>query len=74
MSTRAKMYLMGIVPRVWGGFECLFQCTYDHTIPEDQSFMKATPSGEARLSIDNPKAIEQFTIGKYYYFDITQCD
>jgi hypothetical protein len=74
MSTRAKMSLIGIVPKMWGGFECLFQCVYDQNIPEDMKFMKATPSGECRMSIDNPEAIKQLTIGKQYYFDITQCD
>jgi hypothetical protein len=73
MSTRAKMHLVGIIPQMWGGFQVLFQCQYDDTIPEDKKFCKATPSGEARFTIDNPAAISQLTIGKTYYFDISEC-
>lgn len=72
MSTRAKMTLQGLVPQMWGGYQLLFQCQYDDKIPEDQKFCKATPSGEARFTIDNPEAIKQFTIGKSYYFDISE--
>jgi hypothetical protein len=40
-------------------------------VPEDAAFTKATPTGEARFSIDNPAAIEQLTIGEYYYVDFS---
>ena len=73
MATRAKMHLVGIVPQMWGGYQVLFQCYYDDTIPEDMRFQKATPSGEARFTIDNPEVIKQLVIGKTYYFDITEC-
>jgi hypothetical protein len=71
---RAKLRLQGLVPQTWGGFQVLFQCEYDNTIPEDQKFCKATPSGSANFTIDNPDAIKQLTIGKSYYFDISEAD
>ena len=39
---------------------------------EDANFTKATPWGEATLSIDNPKASCQFEPGKYYYADFSE--
>ena len=72
MATRAKMRLQGIVPQVWGGFQALFSCEYDSTNSDDVKFCKATPSGEARFTIDNPDVISQLIIGKSYYFDISE--
>lgn len=48
-----------------------FNCQYDQTIPEDQRFQKATPSGFIELQIDNPAALEQFELNKCYYVDFT---
>lgn len=36
---------------------------------ENASFTKATPWGEILMGIDNPTALEQFQVGKYYYVD-----
>jgi hypothetical protein len=38
---------------------------------ENQSFAKATPSGELWLMIDNPEAATQFELGKEYYVDFS---
>lgn len=38
---------------------------------ENAKFTKATPWGICNLGIDNPKAIEQFEVGKYYYADFS---
>ncbi len=75
MSIRAKMTLESVLPYAYGGAQAIFRCTYDpKTIEEDRGFQKATPSGEARFQIDNPKATEQLVIGKAYYFDISPAD
>lgn len=74
MAIRAKMHLEAIIPNTWGGSQAVFRCQYDGTLPEDQKFQKATPSGDARFSIDNPAAIDQLVVGGTYYFDITPCD
>jgi len=47
-----------------------FDCQYDTSIPEDQRFAKATPSGHIELQVDNPAALEQLVASKDYYIDI----
>lgn len=74
MSVRAKMVLTSITEHNWGpGAKTLkFSTQYDASIPEDQRFQKATPSGSAEFQIDNPAALQQFTLGKSYYVDFTE--
>jgi len=47
------------------------QPQYDSTIPEDQRFASATPSGTLMMTVDNPAAMAQLELGKAYYIDIT---
>ena len=47
---------------------------YDPSIPEDQRFMEATPTGELKFYVSNPAVIGGFTIGKNYYVDLTPCE
>lgn len=70
---RAKMVLHSVIPMQYGGAQAIFNCQYDQSV-EDKGFCKATPSGEARFQIDNPKALEQLVIGKAYYFDMSPAD
>lgn len=44
---------------------------YDPTIPEDQRFAAASPSGELWMFVDNPAAVEQLPPGKAFYLDFT---
>lgn len=74
MSMRAKMRLQDVIPNTWGGRKVFFSCEYDPSIPEDQKFTKATPTGECTMTIDNPAASSQLVIGKSYYVDFTQAD
>lgn len=74
MAVRAKLKLCAITERGWnkGGvtYKTLrFEAQYDSSIPEDQRFQTATPSGFCELQIDNPAAIEQFELGEDYYVD-----
>lgn len=46
-----------------------FAPIYDTTIPEDQRYATATPSGELWMSVDNPAVA--FELGEYYYLDFT---
>jgi hypothetical protein len=46
-------------------------CIYDQSIPEDQRFFDATPSGTVEMWINNPAALEQFALGKAFYADFT---
>jgi len=36
---------------------------------ENARFTQATPWGSIKMGIDNPKALEQFEVGKSYYVD-----
>ncbi len=74
MSILCKMRLNDVVSNVWGSRKAFFYTEYDQSIPEDQSFTKATPTGSAEFVIDNPAATEQLVIGKSYYFTITPAD
>lgn len=71
MSIRCKMHLESLTPCTWGGAQAIFRCLYDPAKGEDIGFQMATPSGEARFQIDNPKALEQLVIGGSYYVDFT---
>lgn len=41
---------------------------------ENESWSKYTPSGELRMTITNPAAIDCFSLGKAYYLDFTPSD
>lgn len=71
MSVRAKFTLTEIHTFSYGGKRFVFTPQYDTSIPEDQRFAKASPSGRFEITVDNPAAIEQFTIGQAYYVDFS---
>lgn len=56
---------------VKAGTEIVLTPQYDTSIPEDQRFAKATPSGELRMMIDNPSAVEYLKAGEAFYVDFT---
>ncbi len=39
---------------------------------ENIKFHRATPSGEIKMLVDNPTALETFVIGQCYYVDFSQ--
>jgi hypothetical protein len=49
-----------------------FNATYDTSVPEDQRYALATPTGELRIQVDNPAV--SFTPGKSYYLDFTEVE
>lgn len=49
-----------------------FSPLYDHTIPEDERYARYTPSGELRITVDNPNVV--FIPGAQYYLDFTPVD
>lgn len=69
MTVRAKMRLASITDHHWGAKELTFRAEYDESLPEDQRFAKATPSGEIKMHVDNPAALDQFALGQSYYVD-----
>jgi phospholipase/lecithinase/hemolysin len=41
---------------------------------ENKTWSKSTPSGEVRLLITNPDAIDAFEVGETYFVDFTPAD
>ena len=39
---------------------------------ENARFTQATPWGMVEMGIDNPTALSQFAVGKYYYADFSE--
>lgn len=71
MTVRCKFQLAEITSTMGTAKRLKFSAVYDQTIPEDQRFQKATPWGQFEMVVDNPAALEQFVLGKSYYFDAT---
>jgi hypothetical protein len=73
MQVRAKMAVIEVARNQWGSRKVTFQPQYDQSIPEDQRFQKATPSGSIEMLIDNPPVAEFFeqNLGKAFYVDFT---
>jgi hypothetical protein len=74
MAVRAKFKLSEVHHYTYGTRKFIFRPEYDTSIPEDQRFAKASPSGEFTISVDNPAVFDKFEIGKQYYFDITPAE
>ena len=75
MSVRGKFRVQKVAKTCWGtegSAEITFGAEYDPTIAEDKKYAQATPSGSITMYVDNPKAVEQLTIGKYFYVDFTE--
>lgn len=47
-----------------------FSVSYDSRIPEAQRFYDSTPSGSFEMTVNNPEALAQLELGKFYYFDV----
>lgn len=73
MNIRAKFVLVAITEHNWSPTlkTLRFQCQYDTTIPEDQRFFDATPTGHIEINVNNPVALENFKLGQAYYADFT---
>lgn len=79
MTVRAKMRLTSMTEVKWSptadpSRRVRLETQYDSSIPEDQAFTKATPSGHIEMTIDNPAALAQLELGKAYYVDFTPTD
>jgi hypothetical protein len=69
---RAKFQVTGVTTHNHSTKEIELSTVYDNTIPEDQRFQKATPYGSIKMNIDNPAALEQLGLGKYFYVDFSE--
>jgi hypothetical protein len=74
MKIRSKMQLQEIISYAYGSNKTfVFRPSYDTSIPEDQRFFAATPSGEFKVMVSNPAVIAEYKLGAYYYFDFACC-
>lgn len=73
MSVRAKFQVQKITHVSWqpNAREITLAPMYDTSIPEDKRFSDATPSGEFKMYVNNPAAVEQLELGKFFYIDLT---
>ena len=71
LKIRCKFQLVEVTEFVHGGRKYKFAPQYDTSIPEDQRFAKASPSGEFTIYVDNPEVHKEWKVGQYYYFDAT---
>lgn len=55
----------------WAAVELTFRSEYDPTLPEDIRFSRATPIAEIKMTVDNPAAVSQFSLGQHYYADLS---
>ncbi len=68
---RAKFTVTAITNHLYGGTEIEAKPQYDESIPEDQRFQEATPTGELKMFVSNPAALAEFELGKDFYLDFT---
>lgn len=74
---RAKFAVTNVITTAWGAApgqstsKVVLEPRYDESIPEDERFQKATPSGRIEMQIDNPVAVAQLVPGKQFYVDFT---
>jgi hypothetical protein len=69
---RGKFQVTAITEHSYPTKEIEFATVYDTSIPEDQRFLKATPYGSIKMSVDNPVALEQLKLGRFFYVDFTE--
>ena len=77
-AMRAKMVVTSLVSTVKDSEQLTFKAVgADGAYPsgglhEDNTYALFTPSGELKLTVNNPALIGQFRVGQTYYLDFTQ--
>lgn len=73
MTVRAKFTVSSLTKHHYnaGLTGVKLTCEYDPSIPEDQRFYDATPSGSIEMNVNNPAALAQLTLGAKFYVDFT---
>lgn len=76
MAVRAKFQVQSVKAFAWNpqAKEITLAPQYDTSIPEDQRYATATPSGSIVMQVDNPAATEQLALGKFFYVDFTEVE
>ena len=73
-KARCKFTCTGVTTHSWPGVTVKLQTQYDDSIPEDQKFSTATPSGSMEMTINNPSLEGFFEPGRHYYLDVIPVD
>lgn len=68
---RAKFMVSDLTSHHWGGVTVKLKPHYDETVPEDQRFYDATPTGSLEMLVNNPRALEELKLGEFFYIDLT---
>ena len=70
---RAKFVVESIKQDHWNPDARTVRLTpqYDTSIPEDQRFFNATPSGSISMLINNPAVLTELKLGRKFYIDFT---
>ena len=68
---RAKFQVTAVTEFAWSNVhkEVTLEPRLDTSIPEDQRFTSAIPSGKLKMIVDTPSALEQFQIGNIFYLE-----
>lgn len=72
---RAKFFCQSTTAHAYGGKDVFLTAVSGkpgEKMNEDAGFNKATPSGEVKMRIDNPAAVDFFQPGKSYYLDFEE--
>jgi hypothetical protein len=72
MKVRGKFYVESITKYKDNYASVVMQARSENTIPEDQKYAEATPSGKLEMTITVPAVIEFFVPGKVVYVDIEE--
>lgn len=72
-TVRAKFTVLSVKEYGYGGKEAELSAMYSNT-PEDNQFAKATPSGNIKITVDNPATRDFLIPGKSYYVDFTAAE
>jgi hypothetical protein len=72
MEVRAKFRVESVTEHVWGKAKSVkMGPQYDPSIPEDQRFHEATPSGSLEMLVTNEAALAVLRPGAVFYLDFT---
>jgi hypothetical protein len=74
MTVRAKFQVQKVASVSWSPTvkEITMQAVSADDVEENRRFHKYTPMGSLTITVDNPPASDQLTIGKYFYVDFTE--
>jgi len=67
---RAKFVVDHVTKHQGNYAQVVLEPRYDSSLPEDQRFAEATPSGKLELHVTVPAVIEALQPGKVFYVDL----